>query len=410
MQHLICLLVLYALILCTVLSTNDNFRCPVNSERLLREKAICDLRANQSYVCLFDDNNKYFKEVCPEQPEYLAPGFKYVWRGGFDGSPCEDSRFQPFKFWTFSGNDCVLLKSKCWEEGQIFYSFGSTTLDISCQCDYSKGYAFVTVPVNYCFCDPSAEDCSCYRKACNNNYILSPDYRCIPTNSLQNQIRCSVNTKRRSLPTHPTPSNAKITIQDLQKDIQRGPPNNSKARLVVLLGCVILLTGALLKAVVPKIRQKCYGNSLIRTSKKLVKKVLCADVLIVVGEPKSGKSTLVHEVTWILHTDHKFGTFSYEDIYEVGNNLKNRWEKNSLVFESLFDDCVDEKDSKKIVAKWTTIYEQVKQGHNGKDKIIITCRPMHFKYRPDENKRFSVITYNTNKLLGEGPSKMKERN
>jgi hypothetical protein len=49
-------------------------------------------------------------------------------------------------------------------EGQIVYSNGSASEDRTCTCDYRAGYAFLREPAGKCFCSPSVEDCSCYKK------------------------------------------------------------------------------------------------------------------------------------------------------------------------------------------------------------------------------------------------------
>jgi hypothetical protein len=63
-------------------------------------------------------------------------------------------------------------KSQCSEEGQIAYSNGSARVDRTCTCDYRAGYAFLREPVEKCFCSPSKEDCSCYKKTCTDQSLL----------------------------------------------------------------------------------------------------------------------------------------------------------------------------------------------------------------------------------------------
>ena len=64
-------------------------------------------------------------------------------------------------------------KSQCNEEGQIVYSNGSARVDRTCTCDYRAGYAFIREPVGKCFCSPSVEDCSCYKKTCTDQSFLN---------------------------------------------------------------------------------------------------------------------------------------------------------------------------------------------------------------------------------------------
>lgn len=86
---------------------------------------------------------------------------------------CSSKRYQPFKFRTDGNSDCAYKKSFCQEEGMIIYNNGSATLDTQCRCDHTKGYAFVSMTRQNCFCIPSQEDCSCYKKACESKTKLS---------------------------------------------------------------------------------------------------------------------------------------------------------------------------------------------------------------------------------------------
>ena len=69
-------------------------------------------------------------------------------------------------------------KSQCNEEGQIVYSNGSAKEDRTCTCDYRAGYAFLREPAGKCFCSPSVEDCSCYKKTCTDQSLLNKGIFC----------------------------------------------------------------------------------------------------------------------------------------------------------------------------------------------------------------------------------------
>lgn len=101
-------------------------------------------------------------------------GLKTVVRGGFDGVPCDETHYQPFKYSSSNGNICVFLKSTCNDKGQIESTDGLTTSDRTCRCDYRFGFSFVTQPHKSCFCVPSEEDCSCYYKECGKDQVLTP--------------------------------------------------------------------------------------------------------------------------------------------------------------------------------------------------------------------------------------------
>lgn len=87
---------------------------------------------------------------------------------------CASLRYQPFKFWSYQHSQCVFSKSRCNEIGQIVSALGSTYGDRICRCDHEQGYAFLTLPKHHCYCTPSIEDCTCYRKTCPvNNTLMS---------------------------------------------------------------------------------------------------------------------------------------------------------------------------------------------------------------------------------------------
>ena len=86
---------------------------------------------------------------------------------------CPLERYQPFPYNTNEINECIYLKSNCTEEGQIISDNGTTSRDSGCRCDYTKGYTYVSPPINPCNCHPVLEDCSCYAMKCfNKTYEL----------------------------------------------------------------------------------------------------------------------------------------------------------------------------------------------------------------------------------------------
>ena len=101
-------------------------------------------------------------------------GSKIVIRGHLDKASCGMDKYQPFKFVTKGNTDCILLKSKCSDEGQLIHNKGNSSSDSMCRCDYTKGYAFVKKPSALCFCNPVIEDCSCFKVQCKNGSFLTP--------------------------------------------------------------------------------------------------------------------------------------------------------------------------------------------------------------------------------------------
>lgn len=100
-------------------------------------------------------------------------GEKYVVSGFRKNINCTTLRYQPFKLWSYSYSECVFYKSLCSELGQILYHNGSTMNDIACTCDHMKGYAFRKMPSNHFYCQPTSEDCTCYKKSCLLSFSLT---------------------------------------------------------------------------------------------------------------------------------------------------------------------------------------------------------------------------------------------
>ncbi|CAG2227756.1 TTN [Mytilus edulis] len=153
-------------------------KCPEPAQWSLRARSHCP--DPSKYFCLKNDLINGYSENCTVF-DFLQPGRKNVLRGGLDADICSFERYQPWpiKFYTNVSTNCIFLKSKCNEEGQVVYVNGNRNIDRSCRCDYTRGYDFLNKPQNPCFCEPSKEDCSCYLKTCPKaTDKLSPDYEC----------------------------------------------------------------------------------------------------------------------------------------------------------------------------------------------------------------------------------------
>ncbi|XP_076105734.1 uncharacterized protein LOC143074071 [Mytilus galloprovincialis] len=135
--------------------------CPSTSQWNLRASAIC-LEKN-SYACLLNRTHEKYNENC-QGPDDVESGRKLVFQSlGFISEKCTFERYQPIAFSSFGNSDCVFRKSTCSEEGQVVCSDNSLDVDVSCRCDHTKGYKFVSKTRNPCYCIPSNEDCSCFR-------------------------------------------------------------------------------------------------------------------------------------------------------------------------------------------------------------------------------------------------------
>lgn len=161
-----------------VVRAYDLDKCPPPWQWKLRALAFCNV-SHGKYSCLYDVIQHKYIESCSGKPDYVKPGKRYVIRGERDNENCIGSRYQPFKLWSNRSSECEFLKSDCNELGQVIANNGSTTKGRTCRCDYSKGFDFVTKPINVCYCIPSKEDCSCYQKKCLPGEFFTKDYACV---------------------------------------------------------------------------------------------------------------------------------------------------------------------------------------------------------------------------------------
>ncbi|CAC5366235.1 unnamed protein product [Mytilus coruscus] len=145
--------------------------CPVQSHWKHRENTLCN--SSDSYVCVYDQNERNFIEFCHNNSIIENKGFKVIFRGSIDAETCEKNFYQPFKFNSHGNSGCVYKKSLCTEEGQVIYRNGNSKTDSVCRCDDTKGYAFIHRPQHRCYCVPSKEDWSCYFKKCSPEEFLS---------------------------------------------------------------------------------------------------------------------------------------------------------------------------------------------------------------------------------------------
>lgn len=198
------------LLLLTYLCLCYEKRCPYYSERRLYARTFCKGFSYLNYYCLFDENQDIYVESCSEEPDYVRAGYKYVITGKRRDLSCSGGMYQPFIFWSNVSSDCVFKKSTFSEIGQVLYNNGNNKEDRNVRCDYSKGYVFVS-PIIQCYCSPSEEDCSCYRKTCTNNTKLSSDYNCVEED---NEWICPLIVTHRK----PNEEDKHVHMSDLQQD------------------------------------------------------------------------------------------------------------------------------------------------------------------------------------------------
>lgn len=102
----------------------------------------------------------------------MIAGYKYVFQPNPNRDSCSLSRYQPFVFNTIGYSECAFLKSLCKNEGMETYTDGTTRSDRTCSCDTMRGFSFVGKQNHECYCNPSSEDCSCYRRINQNNRMI----------------------------------------------------------------------------------------------------------------------------------------------------------------------------------------------------------------------------------------------
>ncbi|VDH91859.1 Hypothetical predicted protein, partial [Mytilus galloprovincialis] len=249
--------------------------CPGKPMWNLRANNLCG--ALDKYMCLYDTNEGKFRELCKDAPEFHRPGNIFIISGNlqyFAGRPCKSDKYQPHKWWTNGSSDCQYLKSTCNEEGQVPYDNGTISRDTKCRCDYTNYYTFVSSTRNKCFCDPTEEDCSCNRKKCYYDQVLTPDYDCVGIHAWTGQFVCPEYkapkfTDKKTL-------QRRTTICPLIKQDFSGTVQQSSARIAhsSMLGAIIVLDIAReLKA------SGFYKIRLLKNYDRIVKEIVPMEIL-----------------------------------------------------------------------------------------------------------------------------------
>lgn len=215
-----------------------NLTCPVPEQLQFQGTWIC--KDTESYMCIYDDNNKIYTESC-DGPVLFGKGYKAIIRGNIDRERCSDKRYQPYPFNTLRNIKCVFIKSFCNEEGQVTVKNGLAFEDRVCNCDYSKGYAFTLTPRKLIYCIPSEEDCSCYKKSCPEEYrYLSPDYKCIAKSNLTTPAILDTTTNSIKIGSSET-----YNVAFTQKDLKM----KTKAAAFLSIFLIILVVGFIISAI-----------------------------------------------------------------------------------------------------------------------------------------------------------------
>ncbi|XP_052078287.1 uncharacterized protein LOC127716069 isoform X4 [Mytilus californianus] len=157
-----------------------------------------------------------------------------------DSRPCGPERFQPFSLLPNTSSRCVTRKSQCNREGQVVYSNGTTTDDRSCRCNYIDNFVFVTKPKKKCYCIPSEEDCSCYSKACDVDYYLTPDYQCVHFSNWTGIFQCPA-IQNEKIPNNGAPRRKIFITKSVPDSTYSTSKMNIYVKYLVAIVLVILL-------------------------------------------------------------------------------------------------------------------------------------------------------------------------
>ncbi|CAC5409423.1 unnamed protein product [Mytilus coruscus] len=247
------------MLLLSVTATTYDFKCPERPHRKIRAKWLC-YSIEENYSCLFDLQQRTFKESCSFTSDFVRPGQKYVISGRRRNTNCSNVRYQPFKFYSSELSKCAFVKIQCVEEGQVTFSEGSTREDRTCRCDYTKGYTFLYTPKHQCFCAPGEADCSCYFANCTQISSLSSETEVtktaatdISSNSTSNKNISSeehIDIVRKMYESLEEILNMTEFDKDLQEELAAAYPNtgymnvlSSAKRDLVRNDCGIIVTG-----------------------------------------------------------------------------------------------------------------------------------------------------------------------
>ncbi|CAG2247044.1 unnamed protein product [Mytilus edulis] len=177
------------------LSINDLHACPERALWRMRAAYFCANKTKQ-YHCLFDTFYRRYDEYCLSSKPFKS-GLRIVFSGDLHAEDCRNPRYSPISVVSNDSAECNFLTSNCKEEGQVIVDNATSNTDITCRCDYTKGYNYIIQPKDPCKCSPVEEDCSCYFNTCPGiGYTLNQDYHCV--NRTLKTFICSLLEKSRN--------------------------------------------------------------------------------------------------------------------------------------------------------------------------------------------------------------------
>ncbi|CAC5412740.1 unnamed protein product [Mytilus coruscus] len=282
-----------------------------------------------------------------------------VFQKALNAKRCPASRYQPFAYWTNDENRCIYQKSNCTAEGQHLLSgSGTTTTDITCRCDYRKGYSYLLRPEDPCNCKPNEEDCSCYLKFCNEDHALSPDYNCeVIKSDVIRQYQCPRLIRSSEDDTVlRNRTNVELTSNNYNNNIIRQPIDRFFVGRV-LLGAIIVMISTfsvcfwvLVFALVEKFdMSQLIDTSTIQcvTDTEAFKKAKIAfennSILIIKGEHGSGKTSMAMQLSTMYRKNNYTVIVLDNTNVHLLNAIKKSCVKYVIVLEEWFDTCAKDK-------------------------------------------------------------------
>ncbi|XP_071164677.1 uncharacterized protein [Mytilus edulis] len=367
----ICILIITGNIVLTATFSKSLTVCP--APVLWRLVAIRKCADESMYHCLYNGVTGDFDDSCFVSERYPA-GSYVLYEGGLNSKHCPDGQYQPMPYASNEDNKndkCLYLKTRCNGEGQLIHDISEKPdKDRTCRCDYSRGYDFVYKPRNRCYCIPTEEDCSCYRKPCNNNSTqLTPDYKC----KLQGIITCPVipsvilekdmnnkgkdTTKEHSVKHYDVFDN-RVYNMKLTQDLKTLRLLKLFIKILLVLALIMAMTALIV--ILYHLYQDKQDDTIndktdIHNCEIVVTKGIhqCIEylkqskMLIIKGRRGTGKSEIARYVA-CRNEDHKLVIMTRNDSKDTASHmfesLQNTNDNTIIIFDEIFDACATAED------------------------------------------------------------------
>ncbi|CAG2196199.1 unnamed protein product [Mytilus edulis] len=142
----------------------------------LRAKSLCGDK--NKYMCLYDTNERKFRELCKDKPDFHRSGNIFVISGNLqyfaedhviatDINHINGGQMVAVIVSTLS--QCATEKGRYLSTMEQYQETENVDVTILITILFSKNRT-----MNRCHCDPTEEDCSCYLKKCKIDEVLTP--------------------------------------------------------------------------------------------------------------------------------------------------------------------------------------------------------------------------------------------